>query len=71
MGIDMGIVEAVHKAESWMDTYDGVTSVAQGEKDGQAVISVFVTRKEVAKELPDQFEGFTVVPEISDEFFSY
>ena len=67
----MSIVQAVHKAESWMDEFDGVTGVAQGEKDGKQVITVYITRKEVADELPDEFEGYQVVTQLSDEFHSY
>ena len=67
----MSISQAVQKAESWMDTVDGVTGVAQGEQDGKAVITVFISRPDVADALPDEFEGYPVVKELSDAFHSY
>ena len=60
------ILNAVDEASRWMQ-YDGVEGVGQGEKDGKACITVFVScpPSELAAKIPDTFEGFPVVFEES------
>lgn len=67
----MDIVDTIRKAEAWMDELDGVIGVAQGERDGRPVVEVFVRDKEAGKELPDELDGYSVVPVLSDDFTSY
>lgn len=67
----MDIVSAVHKAEVWMDEYEGVIGVSQGKKEGKPVIVVFISDAGIQAELPPDFEGYPVIAEITDEFTNY
>lgn len=51
-----------------MDTIDGVTGVAQGERDGKPVVEVYASRPEVARELPTELDGFPVVVTVTGPF---
>lgn len=66
----MDILKAIRKAEVWMDEYEGVISVSEGEKHDKKVIVVYIKYPEIKEKLPDIFEGFEVVTELSDEFVS-
>ena len=67
----MDIVDTIRKAEAWMDEREGVIGVAQGERDGKPVVEVFVRDKKAGEDLPDELDGYAVVPVVSDEFTSY
>lgn len=67
----MDIVQTIRKAEAWMDERDGVIGVAQGERNGRPVVEVFVRDKETGESLPEELDGFPVVPVVSGEFSSY
>ena len=67
----MTIDEALRLAEVWMDEIDGVKGVAQGGLGGKECITVFVSMKEAAGKLPDEFHGFKVVVEESGEFDAF
>ena len=67
----MDISETIHKAEAWMDELEGVVGVAQGEREGQTVVEVFVRDRKAAKGLPDELDGYPVVAVVSGEFTSY
>lgn len=64
----MDLDRALHEAEGWLDTIDGVEGVAQGKKDGQACLTVFVSTEEAAARLPDRLHGVAVVVERSGPF---
>lgn len=67
----MDISHTILKAEAWMDEFDGVTGVAQGERDGRAVIEVYVRDRETAEKLPAELDGHPVVATVTDEFTRY
>jgi hypothetical protein len=67
----MDISETIHKAEAWMDEIEGVVGVAQGERDGETVVEVFVRDKAAGKRLPRELDGYPVVPVVSGEFTTY
>ena len=54
-----------------MDELEGVVGVAQGEREGQTVVEVFVRDRKAAKNLPDELDGYPVVAVVSGEFTSY
>lgn len=54
-----------------MDERDGVIGVAQGERNGRPVVEVFVRDRETGESLPEELDGFPVVPVVSGEFSSY
>lgn len=67
----MDISRTVRKAEAWMDEFEGVIGVAQGERDGKAVVEVFVRDRETAEMLPTELDGHPVVATVTDEFSRY
>lgn len=67
----MDIVDTIRKAEAWMDEREGVIGVAQGERNGQPVVEVFVRDAQAGAALPDELDGYKVVPVQSDDFTSY
>lgn len=64
----MDIEHALHEAERWLDEIEGVQGVGQGKADGEDCITVFVSSKLVAGEIPDELHGFKVVVEESGLF---
>ena len=62
------IDEALRQAEAWLHEIEGVEGVAQGDSDGAACITVFVTIDEAAEKIPATFHGDKVVVERTDEF---
>tara|TARA_R110000787_G_scaffold102680_5_gene208753 strand:- start:19726 stop:20004 length:279 start_codon:yes stop_codon:yes gene_type:complete len=64
----MDIDKAVDLAVAWLDEIEGVEGVAQGESNGKACITVFVSLKETGKKLPASFHGFKVVIDESGLF---
>jgi len=67
----MDILQTIRKAEAWMDEFEGVIGVAQGERDGKVVVEVFVDAGEVGKQLPEELDGYPVLTIVSGEFTSY
>jgi len=67
----MDILQTIRKAETWMDEFEGVIGVAQGERDGKVVVEVYVDDREVGKELPEELNGYPVVKIVSGEFAGY
>ena len=64
----MDLLQALRKAEAWMDKYDAVTGVSEGQYKGEPVLVVHVTSRELVDELPEEFEGHKVVVEVGGEF---
>lgn len=64
----MGIDDALRQAERWLDEIEGVEGVAQGKTDGQDCITVFVSSKATAGEIPDRLHGYKVVVEETGPF---
>ena len=67
----MDISRTIHKAETWMDEIEGVVGVSQGERDGTAVVEVFVRDRESAGKLPAELDGHPVVVTVTGEFTRY
>ena len=67
----MDILHTIRKAEAWMDEIEGVSGVAQGERDGQVVVEVYVRDHETAARLPSELDGYPVVATVTDEFTAY
>ncbi len=67
----MDISRTILKAEAWLDEFEGVTGVAQGERDGKPVVEVFVRDRETAEMLPAELDGHPVVTTVTDEFTRY
>lgn len=66
----MTIEEAIEKADSWLTEIQGVAGIAQGLSGGKDCITVFVTDKNAASQLPEQFHGYHVTIEFSGTFHS-
>ena len=62
----INILHALEKASIWMNT-DGIEGVAEGEKDGESCIVVFISKpsSKFNSIIPDIFMDFPVVIEQS------
>jgi hypothetical protein len=67
--MSVGIEEAVRMAAAWADI-DGVEIVAQSERDGKDCIQVYVSRKDAARELPENYLGYPVVVQFTDKILA-
>lgn len=64
----MDIERALRDAERWLDEIEGVQGVAQGKADGEDCITVFVSSRGTAGEIPERLHGVKVVIEESGPF---
>ncbi|QCK15038.1 hypothetical protein [Mangrovivirga cuniculi] len=62
------IKTAINKATKWMDEYEGVEGVAEGNKGGKQCITVFISDEKIKSKLPEEVDGYPVVIEVSDQF---
>ncbi|MCX2744309.1 hypothetical protein OO013_10550 [Mangrovivirga sp. M17] len=62
------IKTAINKATKWMDEYEGVEGVAEGNKGGRQCITVFVSNEEIKNKLPKEVDGYPVKVEVTDSF---
>lgn len=59
----MTFAQALEVAEAWVDTMDGVESVAEGLCDGEPCITVFVSSRLPGQQLPGRLGVWKVVLE--------
>ena len=60
--------EAMQRARRWIDEYEWVHGIAEGEEDGERCISVFVSDVGKTDELPERLGPFRVTLEESGPF---
>ena len=63
----MKIEDALKEIQPWLNK-KGIEGVSQGEHNGVACITVFVSASEVRKILPAEYNGFKVVVEETGSF---
>lgn len=54
----MDIDDALRDAERWLDEIDGVEGVARGKTEGDDCITVFVSSRSTAGEIPQSLHGY-------------
>lgn len=64
----MDIDDALRDAERWLDEIDGVEGVARGKTEGDDCITVFVSSRSTAGEIPQSLHGYPVVVEEAGTF---
>jgi hypothetical protein len=63
--------DIINEVDSWMEI-DGVNSVALSERNGKTCILVTSSgnKEEIEKLIPDNYKGYKVYIDFSDDFFA-